>query len=97
MVTIVTGGHIRHMWSHLHAEEGGDQDEEEEEQQERDDGLEGAEQGDHEVSEGRPISVTDKIVKLSSSEFAYFVTLNILKSLKALRTESPKDPAFGLK
>ena len=27
----------------------------------------------------------------------HVVTLNILSSLKALRTESPKDPAFGLK
>ena len=31
------------------------------------------------------------------NNFTYFVTLNILKSLKALRTERPKDPAFGLK
>merc|ERR1719410_439006 len=31
------------------------------------------------------------------SEDQYFVTLNILSSLKALNTESPKDPALGLK
>ena len=30
-------------------------------------------------------------------ELTYLVTLNILSSLRALRTESPKEPAFGLK
>ena len=32
-----------------------------------------------------------------SEELTYLVTLNILSSLRALRTDRPKEPAFGLK
>ena len=55
MVAIVTGGHICHMLSHLHAEEGGDQDEEEEQQQQRDDRLHRGDQRHQQVAQRRPV------------------------------------------
>ena len=40
----------------LHAEQRKDEDEEEEQQQQGDDGLHRAQQGDHQVAEGRPVT-----------------------------------------
>lgn len=40
----------------LHSQEGKDQNEKKQKQKQRDDGLHGAQQRDHQVSQGRPIS-----------------------------------------
>ena len=88
----------------LHAEESKDEDEEEEEEEEGEDGGDGVHQRHHQVPQRGPVPVQEvpltvlsvihqTVSQRGKNRKAYFVTLNTLSSLRALRAESPKEPA----
>ena len=78
----------------LHAEESKDEDEEEEEEEEGEDGGDGIHQRYHQVPQRGPVPVQENRISHPFKNIKpYFVTLNTLSNRRALRAESPKDPA----
>ena len=80
----------------LHAEQSEDEDEEEEEEEEGEDGAHRVEEGDHQVAQARPVLCHLQTNQVDPPHICKSLTLKILNSLSARRTERPNWPASGL-